>query len=114
MTWSIRIQDRALSATNPLRDEGLVKNGIAESDSAGAAQFEAVLVFDHVEEHNATPRFEGLRKLAFCWTPARAQQSSVKCMQAKGFENSYLVHVPDARGSVIPEIASIRDDFPAL
>ena len=80
MTWSIRIQDRALGATNPLRDEGLFKNGIAESDPAGAAQFEAVLVFDNVEGDNATPRFEGLRKLALCWTPARAQQSSVKCM----------------------------------
>ena len=27
---------------------------------------------------------------------------------------AYLVQVPDARGRVIPDMASIRDDFPAL
>lgn len=69
MTWSLRIQDCALGATNPLRNKGLVKNRIAESDSAGSAEFDAVLVFDDVEGDNATPRFEGLRKLAFCRTP---------------------------------------------
>lgn len=37
----------------------------------------------------------------------------VRCMQAR-VEGAYLVHVPDARGRVIPEIASMRDDFPAL
>jgi hypothetical protein len=26
----------------------------------------------------------------------------------------YLVQVPEARGKVIPEMASMRDDFPAL
>ena len=26
----------------------------------------------------------------------------------------YLVHVPEARGKVIPEMASMSDDFPAL
>jgi len=92
MNWSIRIQDCGLGATNPFRDMGLVKNGIAESDSAGSAQFDALLVFDIVEGDNATPRFDGLRKLAFCWTPARAQQSSMKCMQAKGLNTrtSYM------------------------
>jgi hypothetical protein len=30
------------------------------------------------------------------------------------FEHAYLVQVPDALGRVIPEIASMRDDFPAL
>jgi len=45
---------------------GFVKNGIAEWDSAGSAQFDAVLVFDNVEGYDATPRFQGLRKLAFC------------------------------------------------
>jgi hypothetical protein len=69
MTRSIRIQDCALGATNPLRNEGLVKNGIAESDSAGSAEFDAVLVFDDVEGDDATPRFEGLRQLALGWTP---------------------------------------------
>jgi hypothetical protein len=37
----------------------------------------------------------------------------VRCMQAR-VSDAYLVHVPDARGRVIPEIASMRDDFPAL
>jgi len=27
---------------------------------------------------------------------------------------AYLVQVPEARGKVIPEIASMSDDFPAL
>ena len=27
---------------------------------------------------------------------------------------AYLVQVPEARGKVIPDMASIRDDFPAL
>jgi len=92
MVWSIGIQDCALGATNALRDKGLVKNGIAESDSAGSAQFDAVLVFDNVEGDNATPRFRGLRKLAFCRTPARVQQSSIKCMQANGLNarTSYM------------------------
>jgi hypothetical protein len=26
----------------------------------------------------------------------------------------YLVQVPEARGKVMPEMASMRDDFPAL
>lgn len=40
----------------------------------------------------------------------------MKCIQAEGLnvEHPHLVHVPDARGSVMPEIASMRDDFPAL
>lgn len=40
----------------------------------------------------------------------------MKCIAGRGFKvgHAYLVQVPDARGSLIPEIASMRDDFPAL
>lgn len=43
------------------------------------------------------------------------------CLQSKKLERKkkkgrreYLVHVPDARGRVIPDIDSIKDDLPAL
>ena len=35
-------------------------------------------------------------------------------MVLKGVEDTYLVQVPAARGKVIPEIDSIKDDLPAL
>jgi len=85
MTWCFWIQDCALGAANPFCDKELVENGIAKFDTEGSSQIDTVLVFDDMERDDATPRFEGMRKPAFCWTPAAARRSSVKRMQAKGW-----------------------------
>jgi hypothetical protein len=111
MAWDIWVQDCALGAADPLCDEEFIKNGIAEFDSAGLAQFDPVLVFDNVERDEAAPWLERVRKLTYGWAP-RYVFREMHCRQR--FGHVYLVQVPDARGSLIPEIASMRDDFPAL
>ena len=113
MAWNIRVKDRALGAVNPVCDEEFVKNGIAEFDSAGLAQFDPVLVFDDLERDDAAPWLERVRKLAYCRAPACVRQFR-EMHGRQRFGHAYLVQVPDARGSLIPEIASMRDDFPAL
>ena len=110
--WRAGIEDCTLSAANTLGYKRLCKDGVAEFNPAGLRQYDPVLIRDNPQRDYATPWLGGTRKLAFCWTPVYIQGSWVTCKQGLG--DAYLVQVPDERGRVIPEIASMRDDFPAL
>jgi hypothetical protein len=115
MAWNIWVQDCALGAANPLCNEVFIKNGIAEFNPARLAQFGPVLVSDNLERDDAAPWFERVRKLTYCGAPRCVSQfREMHRRQRFQVGHAYLVQVPDARGSLIPEIASMSDDFPAL
>lgn len=105
------VQNSALSAADAIFNLILVVNWRSEIFIAGLTKGCATGIGWETKWHSALPLCVRVRQATLCWTPGG---TSVSGPVATGFTRTYRVQVPAARGSVIPEIDSMREDFPAL
>ena len=105
------VQNSALSAADAIFNLILVVNWRSEIFIAGLTKGCATGISWETKWHTALPLCVRVRQATLCWTPG---DTSVSGPVSAGFTRAYRVQVPAARGSVIPEIDSMREDFPAL
>jgi len=104
------VQNGTLGAADPLFYAALVRDDSPEGDDVRNTHQLPMLV-DRPPQYDVTrPRAIGIRES----TLSRASLFTVRVGTDEKVRRDYLVQVPAARGRVIPDIDSIRDDFPAL
>lgn len=110
----VRVEDGALGTSNTLRNLHLIRDGFTKGHVPRLTQCRAISVGDEPEHHNTLPRLCRVRKS----TLRRATEGKVVESGYDAYSEQRMwpnrVHVPLARGRLIPEMASMREDFPAL
>lgn len=106
----VGVEDGKLGATNTLFNVALHEDGVTESFRPGLPEWLSFRVNRVPQRHNTLPFPVAPRKAAFSGTPEDASKRALLNIASA----THLVQVPAARGSVMPEIDSMSDDFPAL
>lgn len=105
-----RVQYCALGTADSLFYLALVRNGSSKGYYLGVTHRLPVLVDGNPQLDPTGPSVIGVRQTAFRRTPSPV----VRTETDEKARRDYLVQVPAARGRVIPDIDSIKEDFPAL
>jgi hypothetical protein len=90
-----------------------IKDGVAEGYVADLTKRLAILVGDETEVNNAFPRLGRVWQPAFRRTPLHKEEIICAVFMYETMK-AHLVQVPAARGKVMPDMDSMREDFPAL
>lgn len=105
------VENSALSTAYAIFNLTLVVDRRSKIFIAGLTKGCATGIGCETKRHSTLPLCVRVRQTTLRWTPG---DTSITGQVTAGFTRTYRVQVPAARGSVIPEIDSIREDFPAL
>ena len=97
-----------MSPSDVFLDESFVVNGITKMFVLDLSECNTTGICNTAKVYLAFPCRVGTRESTFSWA-AETMNERLNTMVVAD-----RVHVPDALGSVIPEIDSMREDFPEL